>query len=280
MMSDAVSFVAFSPDHLDAATRLSRQAGWPHRREDWQMALALSKGRVAVAADARVIGTALMTPYGSEAGTINMVIVDEAERGQGLGRQLMLEVLTLARDRRLQLVATADGLPLYEKLGFARTTEIVQHQGQLTQAVTRSDAVRAATADDITAITAIDAAAFGAERSDLVAHLASVGEFAVLERQAQAAGFAALRRFGRGLVIGPVVAFDLDDAKALVGHFLAGRENEFIRVDTGIETGLAPWLMSLGLAHVGGGIVMHRPAANDSTPQPPTSFALASQAFG
>ena len=280
MISDVASFTAFGPEHLDAATRLSQQAGWPHRREDWQMALALSKGCVAIAADARLIGTALMTPYGATAGTINMVIVDEAERGQGLGRRLMQEALTLAGDRQLQLVATADGLPLYEKLGFGRTSEIVQHQGQLAKAVTPSGAVRAATADDSPAITALDQVVFGADRSQLIAHLGSIGEFAVLEWQSRIAGFATLRRFGRGLVIGPVVASDLDDAKALVAHFLAGRQSEFIRVDTGIASGLAPWLTSLGLAHVGGGIVMHRPAADNTTLQPPTSFALASQAFG
>ena len=155
MMSDAASLVAFSPDHLDAAVR------WPHRREDWQMALALSIGCVAIAADARVIGTVLMTPYGNSAGTINMVIVDEAERGQGLGRRLMQQAMTLAGDRRLQLVATEDGLPLYEKLGFRPTSEIVQHQGQLAPAVAPSDAVRAAAPDDIAAIAALDAAAFG-----------------------------------------------------------------------------------------------------------------------
>ncbi|WP_315730308.1 MULTISPECIES: GNAT family N-acetyltransferase [unclassified Bradyrhizobium] len=280
MTSDAASFVAFSGDHLDAATRLSQQARWPHRREDWQMALALSKGCVAIAADGRVIGTVLMTPYGTDAGTINMVIVDEAERGKGLGRRLMQQAMTLAGDRRLQLVATEDGLPLYEKLGFHRTGEIVQHQGHLAQAVARTDAVRAAPPEDVSAMTALDAAAFGADRSDLIAHIASVGEFAVLERQGQLTGFAVLRRFGRGLVIGPVVASDLDDAKALVAHFLAGREGEFIRVDTGIESGLTPWLSSLGLGHVGGGIVMHRPAAQDRAQPSPTSFALASQAFG
>ncbi|WP_315753762.1 MULTISPECIES: GNAT family N-acetyltransferase [unclassified Bradyrhizobium] len=280
MTSDAASFVAFGPEHLEPATRLSLQAGWPHRREDWQMALALSKGRVAIAADARVIGTVLMTPYGATAGTINMVIVDEAERGQGLGRRLMQQARMLAGDRCLQLVATADGLPLYEKLGFRRTSEIVQHQGHLAHSVAQCDAVRAATPNDITAISALDAAAFGADRSALIAHVASIGEFAVLERQARTAGFAALRRFGRGLVVGPVVAADLDDAKALVAHFLAGREGEFIRVDTGLASGLAPWLSSLGLAHVGGGIVMHRPAAKNTTRPSPRSFALASQAFG
>jgi len=280
MISDAAGFMAFSRDHLDAAMRLSQQVRWPHRREDWQMALALSKGCVAVAADGRVIGTVLMTPYGSEAGTINMVIVDEAERGQGLGRRLMQQAMTLAGERRLQLVATENGLPLYEKLGFRRTGEIVQHQGHLAQSVAQSDAVRAAAADDSAAIAALDAAAFGADRRDLIAHVASVGEFAVLARQGEMTGFAALRRFGRGLVIGPVVAADLDDAKRLVAHCLAGRQGEFIRVDTGIATGLAPWLTSLGLGHVGGGIVMHRPAAKDRTQTSLTSFALASQAFG
>ncbi|MGY3451472.1 GNAT family N-acetyltransferase [Bradyrhizobium sp. USDA 4353] len=288
MMSNATSLIAFSSDHLDAATGLSRQARWPHRREDWQMALALSQGCVAVSADARVIGTVLMTPYGRDAGTINMVIVDEAERGQGLGRRLMQRAMTLAGDRRLQLVATEDGLPLYEKLGFHRSGEIVQHQGHLVQAVAPCEDLRVATAADVAAITVLDAAAFGADRSALIAHLVVVGDLAMLEREGRLAGFAALRRFGRGLVIGPVVASGLDDAKALVAHFLSGRQGEFIRVDTGVESGLAPWLASLGLDHVGGGIVMHRPAATDAArPSASTfaatfasTFALASQAFG
>lgn len=280
MISAAATLMAISPNHLEAATRLSRQAGWPHRREDWEVALTVSKGCVAVAADGRVIGTVLMTPYGSDSGTINMVIVDEAERGQGLGRRLMQQAMTLAGDRRLQLVATEDGLPLYENLGFRRTGEILQHQGQLAQAVAQSHVVRGASAHDIPLIAALDAAAFGADRSRLLAHVASVGEFAVLERQGRLTGFSALRRFGRGLVIGPVVAADLDDAKALVAYFLARREGEFIRVDTGIEMGLSPWLSSLGLDHVGGGIVMHRPAADVTKRRSPISFALASQAFG
>jgi predicted GNAT family N-acyltransferase len=280
MISAAATLIAFGPEHLEAATRLSQQAGWPHRCEDWQVALTVSKGRVAVAADGRVIGTVLMTPYGGDAGTINMVIVDEAERGQGLGRRLMLEALALAGDRRLQLVATADGLPLYEKLGFRRTGEIVQHQGQLTQPVARTERVRAAVPDDLGAVIARDAAAFGAERRDLVAHLAGIGEVAVLEREGRIAGFATLRRFGRGLVIGPVVASALDDAQALIAHFLAGREGDFIRLDTATDTGLAPWLTSLGLAHVGGGIVMRRPVAAAAIRPTAISFALASQAFG
>ena len=73
----------------EALSQLSRQAGWPHRLEDWQMALALSGGIVALDADGRVVGTVLVTPFRADCATINMVIVDEAMRGRGLGRKLM-----------------------------------------------------------------------------------------------------------------------------------------------------------------------------------------------
>ncbi|MGC2775251.1 MAG: GNAT family N-acetyltransferase [Bradyrhizobium sp.] len=290
MISEATTFVAFGPDHLEAATRLSQQAGWPHRLQDWQMALALSEGCVAVAPGPRVIGTALMTPYGRDTATINMVIVDARERGRGLGRRLMQQVLTLADDRRLQLVATEEGLPLYETLGFCRIGRIVQHQGHLGTALSPSDGVRAATAGDIAAIAALDAAAFGADRSNLIAHLAAIGEFTVLERDGPIAGFAASRRFGCGLVIGPVVASGLEDAQALVAHCLAANEGEFVRLDTGTESGLGPWLAGLGLPCVGGGVLMVRPSVTTSSGatssvttqsrHSPSSFTLASQAFG
>src|SRR4051812_4202004 len=71
-----------------------------------------------------------VTPYGDDAATINMFIVDASMRGRGLGRQLMQEALAKAGERTCYLVATNDGLSLYQKLGFVATGGIVQHQGQ------------------------------------------------------------------------------------------------------------------------------------------------------
>lgn len=63
------------------------------------------------------------TPYGVDAAAINMVIVDEAcpgqGQGQGLGKRLMRQCPDAADGRVCQLVAAAEGLPLYERLGFA-----------------------------------------------------------------------------------------------------------------------------------------------------------------
>ena len=119
MQTAEIDLVTFAPAQLAGALALSRQAAWPHRLEDWRMALALSQGVAALDATSRVVGTALVTPYAGCA-TINMVIVDETMRGQGLGRRLMDRALALAGDQPLRLVATREGLPLYEYTIFGR----------------------------------------------------------------------------------------------------------------------------------------------------------------
>ncbi|MBX5193984.1 GNAT family N-acetyltransferase [Rhizobium sp. NZLR10] len=277
MQTSQIDFAAFGTEHLGAALNLSRQAGWPHRPEDWQMALALSEGVVAIEND-RVVGTVLMTPYKQECATINMVIVDEAMRGRGLGRRLMDAAIELAGKRPLRLVATADGLPLYEKLGFRQTGRILQHQG-IAAELAAPMATSAAAIADSPAITELDRQAFGADRADLIAYLAKVGEFAVVRRSGGVTGFAVIRTFGRGEVIGPVVARNLEDAKALVAHFIARRPGVFLRVDTTAAAGLSDWLVEQGFAHVGGGIAMMKPSIPDAD-SVATIFALANQALG
>ena len=279
MTSDAIELTAFGPEHLEGAVLLSRQAGWPHRMDDWQTALALSTGLAAVSGQGnRVVGTALMTPYRDDSATINMVIVEEASRGRGLGRKLMDAALALAGNRALRLVATDDGVPLYERLGFEKAGAIAQHQG-FVRSVAVPASVRPARPADIADIVELDRIAYGADRASLMSHIATIGSFAVLDRAGGLAGFSALRPFGRGEVIGPVAARDADDAKALIAHFLAPRAGAFVRLDTDAATGLGPWLAEQGLDHAGGGIAMHRPGRAASVAGF-TTFALANQALG
>jgi hypothetical protein len=91
---------------------------------------------------------------------------------------------------------------------------------------------------------------------------------------------ALIRRFGRGLAIGPVIAPDAARAKALVAHFLAARPGQFVRVDVPEESGLGPWLEGLGLAHAGPVFRMVRGRKPAPRPGSPRPFALISHAFG
>ncbi|MBX4927266.1 putative N-acetyltransferase YhbS [Rhizobium binae] len=278
MQASQIEIVPFSPDHLDAAVALSRQAGWPHRAEDWQMALALSDGMVAIEGD-RVVGTVLVTPYKQDCATINMVIVAKTMRGRGLGRRLMDAALRIAGDRPLRLVATTEGLPLYQKLGFHETGTVLQHQG-LAGEIPAPAGTEAATADDLPGIMALDCLAFGADRENLLSYLAKVGAFAVIRRDGGLSGFACLRVFGRGEVIGPVVATNIEDARKLIKHHIARRPGRFLRLDTTAAAGLSPWLAEHGFAHVGGGIAMTNPSVGDAAAPAATTFALANQALG
>ncbi|MBB2834182.1 UNVERIFIED_ORG: putative N-acetyltransferase YhbS [Rhizobium esperanzae] len=278
MQTRQIEIAAFRPNHLDAAVALSRQAGWPHRTEDWQMALALSEGMVAIEDD-RVVGTVLVTRYKQDCATINMVIVDETMRGRGLGRRLMDAALQIAGDRPLRLVATRAGLPLYQKLGFHETGTVLQHQG-LAREIPAPAGTETATADDLPAIMALDRLAFGADRKDMLSYLAKVGECAVIRRDGGVSGFACLRAFGRGEVIGPVVAANIEDARKLIEHHVARRPERFLRVDTTAAAGLSPWLAEHGLAEVDGAIAMKNPSVGHAAAAAVTTFALASQALG
>ncbi|TWB13509.1 acetyltransferase (GNAT) family protein [Rhizobium sp. ERR 1071] len=279
MRTDSINLVSFTPEHIDGALALSRQAKWPHRAEDWNMALRLSQGAAAVDETGRVVGTILMTPYGEDCATINMVIVDENLRGRGLGRKLMDAAMALAGHRPLRLIATTEGLPLYRKLGFVAEGEIFQHQGHLADLAPAGD-VEAATTDDFSAIKALDRAAFGADRRTLIDVLTDVAQVVVIRRHGRVEAFGALRTFGRGDVIGPVVASNTEDAKSLITALALRKPSEFLRVDTNESSGLAGWLAQIGLSHVGGGIAMRRPGGAGALDRDARIFALANQALG
>lgn len=279
IVADDVTLAPFTIEHLDGAVALSRQVSWPHRREDWALILRISRGVVALS-EGRVIGTAFCTPFGAHLAAINMIIVDAERRGCGLGRRLMLEVMALAGERTLRLVATEDGRPLYEKLGFVATGTIVQHQGIVTGLVEVPAEMEWAETRDGRTIVELDRAAFGADRSTLMSCLLEEGRTAVLREQGRIVGFAHCRPFGRGFVIGPVVARNPEEAKRLITMQMKDRQGSFLRIDTGIQAGLASWVDAQGLPEVGSGTVMYRGTPLRLPSAAPFTFALASQALG
>jgi len=275
-MTDTITFDAFTPAHLDGALRLSREAVWPHRREDWHLLLRLGRGVVALSRGA-VVGTALATRFGAVA-MANMIIVDARMRGRGLGRQLLTRAMDWVDLPEWRLTATKDGLPLFEKLGFIATDRVLQHQG-LPVAQVLSGGVDWASAADRPAIQALDRQATGANRAALITILMHEGRMALVRKGAGVVGYACLRRFGRGEVVGPVVAETVETAHLLLGFLFAQAPRGFLRVDTTESAGLAPWLTAQGLRPVGGGISMQR-GGTTTLANPVRRFALAAQALG
>jgi predicted N-acetyltransferase YhbS len=269
-----------SNDDIPAVRAMSAAEQWPHRAEDLTAMLALGNGVVAVIDD-EVVASTMWWTCGAVA-TLGMVLVARTHRGAGLGRQVMDAVLSEIGDRSVLLNATDAGLPLYHKLGFQTVGEIYQQQGTTFTAplipLDKGERIRPVGASDETRIAAMDAAATGLERRELIRWLLANGHGIVLDREGEVTGFALFRRFGRGYVIGPVVAPDATRARALIAQWIGSRSGEFIRVDITAESGLSDWLEKLGIIRVGRGTTMVRgtvPAPSVSA----RSFAIASQAL-
>jgi GNAT superfamily N-acetyltransferase len=272
---------ALRADHVSQAVSLSAALGWPYREEDWRFALELGHG-VAVEIDGKLAATALWWPYEKAFASVGMIIVAPALQGRGIGRRLMDELLRQADGRAIVLNSTREGYRLYERLGFVPRGQINQHQAVWAAGAPElpaNNAIRPFRPEDIAAIRELDCRASGMGRTRLLDALFSVSKVAVIEREERVHGYACVRRWGHGVVVGPVVARDAMDAKALVATLVAEHRGGFVRIDVPATSGLSPWLEEIGLPQVGHVVSMVRGKAPTRTADA-TLFALSNQSLG
>lgn len=246
---------------LPAAHALSQAVRWPHRLEDWQFVHRLGTGYVAECAGT-IIGTALCWAYGSEHGSLGMVIVSPEGQGKGIGRELLTRLLRELGERSTLLIATPAGQPLYERLGFVATGQVHQHQGTVFEpgmaVPPAGERIRPIGASDGPKLASLASRALGMPRATVLDELRKSASGVVIDSGGEPVGFAFCRRFGLGFAIGPVVAPDAERARALIAHWLGVRAGTFVRIDVHGSSGLSPWLAEMGLDRVDTGITMVR----------------------
>lgn len=226
---------------LELLHALSIAVGWPHRAEDWQMLRTTGRGVVALDQIGRVLGSAMWFPFGGDFSTVGMVITSPRLQANGTGRWLMDHVLTQSGSGHLGLSATRAAYRLYLSMGFTPEKTVCQCQGNAILPV-RSDlpagaVLREVSTGDLPEIAALDQSAYGADRSAVLSHLLTVSKGKVLVRGGRLAAFALCRRFGRGFVVGPVVASDDADAIAVTEPHVVAHAGHFLRLDTRNKTG-------------------------------------------
>lgn len=268
-------------EDLPAAHGLSVQLNWPHRLEDWRFFDSLGTGFGAYTQAGELAGTAYCWPHSDMLATLGMVIVSSSLQGKGVGAALTRAAIDAAGARSIQLNATEAGFPLYEKLGFVPVGTIQQHQGVIAAApeAPRENGMKTRPIEktDEAAIGRLDAAAVGTGRSRLLASLMSFAEGRMLEEDGKPAGFALIRPFGRGRLIGPIVAPDTRGARLLVGDLLKGEVGNFVRIDTPSGE-FSSWLQERGLQPAGPVTAMVKGRLPDKGGL--RLFGLVSQALG
>lgn len=279
--ASAIAYRPMNENDLPAAHALSQGVRWPHRLEDWQFVHRLGTGFVAKA-DGALIGTGMCWRQGGQHGSLGMIIVSQEHQGKGIGRKLMNLLLEELGDRCTLLNATAAGQPLYESLGFKATGSLHQHQGTMAPvaplALAPGETIRPAEPGDIAGMIELAKRGSGMSRDEVLKQLVAEAAGAVLERDGELAGFSIVRRFGRGQVIGPLVAPDSERAKALIAYWAGACAGSFVRLDITGTSGLGAWLAQAGLPQVDTAVIMARngvPAQDQAVEQ----FAIISQAL-
>lgn len=106
------------------------------------------------------------------------------------------------------LHATPAGVALLEDAGFVQTGWVHQHQGTVYRAplvpLGADERIRPINARDEPALGELFKRGCGMPRSTVLKQLMKVAQIVAIDRYGELIGFAALRKFGHGYVIGPV----------------------------------------------------------------------------
>jgi GNAT superfamily N-acetyltransferase len=275
---------------LDRLHALSTSVGWPHRAEDLQFLRDFGKGVVALDDIGRILGSAMWFPYGGNFATIGMVITSPRLQANGAGQWLMNHILDQVKDRDIGLNATRVAHRLYLSLDFKPEATVYQCQGEALDPpqmdLPPDTALRAIEPGDLDAVSVLDEAAFGADRKPLLARLLPHSKGLALIRHAKIEAFSFCRPFGRGQVVGPVVAMSDTDAISVVRPHVVEHAGRFLRLDTREKGGAfaefiarcnLPIFDTVTTMSLGRRWPVSKPGEVKSKPH---TFALAGQAIG
>lgn len=228
------------PDDRQLLHELTVSVFWPHRDHDLDLLIALGEGYLAIDEIGRPMGSAMYFPAGDDFSMFGMMVTAPRLQTQGAGRWLLNQIMTDCAGRDLRLSATRAGYSLYESVGFVPVNRIWQHQG-IARDIHPPEPVasvetRALREADIPAVLALDGPAFGADRSEILNVLLGLSEGRVAVRGSQIVGFALMRQFGRGKVIGPVVAEEDRIAMQLIAPFIQANTGTFLRLDVPLRS--------------------------------------------
>ena len=272
---------------------LSVSVGWPHRDSDWQMLLELGEGLAAVDEIGRVVGTVMWLRYGSDFALICMLITLPRLQEQGAGGWLMEKAHALNKGAVFGLNATKEAKRLYRSLGYGYEQKILRCQGEAAPETTApgmaapwlktEGLVRPLVAGDYDSLLRLDQAATGYDRSAVFRALLPASRGQVLVRNDEIVAFALCRPFGRGHVIGPIVAASESDAIAVSRPHVEAHAGNFLRADTPASNTVFTNFL------VGSGMQIHDSATSMGLGREPFTplsalgprrIALASQAIG
>jgi GNAT superfamily N-acetyltransferase len=195
-------------EDVPAAMQLKSAANWNQTAEDWVRFVDLEpQGCTGIEVDGTLAATAGAIRYQTRLGWIGMVLTLPEFRGRGFAGRLMeacISFLDTNDVEWMKLDATAQGRPMYARLGFREECPIERWY----RAPNRTAPVEL---ESFQLDRELDLQAFGADRSTLLAELSRVGASSMSGQ-----GYAMVRPGSEAFYFGPCVSRSPESARRLL----------------------------------------------------------------
>lgn len=231
---------------------LSSYIGWDYNREEVETIF--NSGIVYGVWNERkeLIASAAIILYGEALASIGMVIVHPDYKGRGIGKMITNSCMnSVSAQTPFMLIATDEGKPLYEKLGFRAVSYVSKYICNSYNAndycVRNEDYVMNYEEGELEKIIKIDEYAFGTNRKEFLKKRIMQSEqcIVVKDKEQNVLGYGLSIQTPENKIIGPVVA--KNDAMAMrIVHALARGHNGRLRID--VTEGKDDFLKELEIA--------------------------------
>lgn len=224
-------------EQISDIVALSSYIGWDYNREEVETIF--NSGIVYGVWNERkeLIASAAIILYGEKLASIGMVIVHPDYKGRGIGKIITEAcVKSVSAHTPIMLIATDEGKPLYEKLGFRAVSYVSKYICNSYNAkdycVRNEDYVMNYEEGDLEKIIKIDEYAFGTNRKEFLKKRIMQSKQCVVAKNTEEniIGYGLSIQTPENKIIGPVVAKNNAMAMRIV-HDLAREHHGKLRID-------------------------------------------------
>ncbi|MDV2683985.1 GNAT family N-acetyltransferase [Alkalihalophilus lindianensis] len=266
---------------------LSASVGWDY--DEKEIGTVLSSGKIFghKNAEGEIVSSSAIIPYDTSLASIGMVIVNKNFRGMGLGKKVTKECIeSVSKETSIMLIATEEGTPLYEKMGF-HTVGFVHkylcdnYQVDTAPLIDSHISIEEFSEIDFEQLLKLDEGAFGDKRTHFLRNRIKQSEkcLVVKDEIGTIVGYGLSILGPINLILGPIVAPDFQSASVLIDKLSSEHQGK-LRID--VPSGNDEFMMFLekkGFVNVSQPPIMvtnslNMPSRNN------TLFGIAAQIFG
>lgn len=278
--------IQFGIQDIPGLIELSESVGWDYDENEIRTIMSSGKVFGHKNIQGKIISSAAIIYYDSKLSTIGMIIVSQEYRGLGLGRKATEKCLnSLAENTIHILIATDEGKPMYEKMGFNSTDHVNKYLCDSDSYILvkpDSDFKTVSICDnDINSIINLDKEAFGVKRKNfLINRINQANEALVVkDNKGTIIGFGLSILGPVNLLLGPIIA-PTPEIACLIIHNLTKKQHFRFRIDVPSRNDVfMSYLEKCGFVKINQPPIMIK--NSDSLPKRNnTLYGIASQCFG